>query len=260
MILVVILGLVIGLLLGLLGGGGSILAVPALVYGAGVPLAAAVPTSLIVVGISSATAVLPRLRQVQWRLAAVVGGVGAVATFAGTAVNRLLPERWVLLGFALVMIVAGVRMLRSSGQDAAASCALPSGGIDWRHCLPRAIGAGVSVGFLTGLFGVGGGFLIIPALTLLLGLSMTAAVPTSLVIVVFNAIFGFTAHVSTADSGTGIDWITAAAFTAAAIAGSLTAARLAKRLPAARLRKGFAYLVFAVAIFVIAQNLLGPTA
>jgi len=260
-ILVVILGLVIGLLLGLLGGGGSILAVPALVYGAGVPLAAAVPASLIVVGISSVTAVLPRLRQVQWRLAAVVGGAGAVATFAGTAVNRLLPERWVLIGFAVVMIAAGVRMLRSSGQETTGACALPGGGIDWRHCLPRAIATGVGVGFLTGLFGVGGGFLIIPALTLLLGLSMTVAVPTSLVIVVVNAIFGFTAHVSGTDStDTGIDWGIAAAFTAAAIAGSLLAARLATRLPAARLRRGFAYLVFAVAIFVLAQNLLSPTA
>jgi len=260
-ILVVVLGLVIGLLLGLLGGGGSILAVPALVYGADVPLAAAVPTSLIVVGISSITAVLPRLRRVQWRLAAVVGGSGAVATFAGTAVNRLLPDRWVLIGFAVVMIAAGVRMLRSSGQEAAGACALPGGGIDWRHCLPRAIATGIGVGFLTGLFGVGGGFLIIPALTLLLGLSMTVAVPTSLVIVVLNAIFGFTAHVSgTSSTGTGIDWGIAAAFTAAAIAGSLLAARLATRLPAARLRKGFAYLVFAVAVFVLAQNLLIPAA
>ncbi|WP_432506675.1 sulfite exporter TauE/SafE family protein [Kineococcus arenarius] len=260
MILVAGLGALIGLLLGLFGGGGSILAVPALVYGAGVPLAAAVPTSLLVVGISSATAVLPRLRQVQWRLAGVVGGAGAAATFAGAAVNRLLPERWVLLGFALVMIAAGVRMLRHGSDETGASCALPGGGIAWRHCLPRAIGAGVGVGFLTGLFGVGGGFLIIPALTLLLGLSMSTAVPTSLVIVVLNSIFGFTAHVSTADYGTGIDWATAAAFTAAAIAGSLTAARPSGRLPAARLRKGFAYLVFAVAVFVIAQSLLGSTA
>jgi uncharacterized protein len=96
------LGAVIGILLGLLGGGGSILAVPALVYGAGLPLAAAVPTSLLVVGISSATAVLPRLRarQVRWRIAAVVGASGAAAAFAGAAVNRLLDPRIVLAGFA----------------------------------------------------------------------------------------------------------------------------------------------------------------
>ena len=83
MIVIVILGLFIGLLLGLLGGGGSILAVPALVYGAAIPLSAAIPTSLIVVGLSSAIAVLPRLRQVRWRLAMVFAGAGAAAAFAG---------------------------------------------------------------------------------------------------------------------------------------------------------------------------------
>jgi uncharacterized membrane protein YfcA len=250
-ILVVVLGLVIGLLLGLLGGGGSILAVPALVHGAGLPLAAAVPTSLVVVGASSLTAVLPRLRLVQWRLAAVVGGVGAVATFAGTAVNRLLPGRWVLLGFALVMVAAGVRMLRGGGSDAR--------GVEGRRRLPRAVAVGLGVGFLTGLFGVGGGFLVIPALTLLLGLTMTTAVPTSLVVVVVNSVFGFTAHVTgNGGAGGGIDWSTAAAFTAAAVAGSLAAARLAGRVPATRLRRGFALLVLAVAVYVIVQSVLAP--
>lgn len=260
MILVVVLGLVIGLLLGLLGGGGSILAVPALVYGAGVPLAAAVPTSLVVVGTSSITAVLPRLRQVQWRLAAVVGGAGAAATFAGTALNRLLPERWVLLGFAAVMVAAGVRMLRGGERGTGSPCALPGGGFAWRRCLPRAIGAGVGVGVLTGLFGVGGGFLLIPALTLLLGLPMTTAVPTSLVVVALNSVFGFAAHATGGGPGGGVDWPTAAAFTAAAVAGSLTAARLAGRVPAARLRRGFAVLVLAVAAYVAARTLLGSPA
>ena len=108
------LGLVIGVLLGLLGGGGSILAVPALVYGAGVPLAAAVPMSLLVVGVSSATALLPRLRQGQlsWRIAGVFGAAGAGAAFAGAAVNRLLDPRIVLVGFAALMVAAAVRMLR----------------------------------------------------------------------------------------------------------------------------------------------------
>jgi uncharacterized membrane protein YfcA len=106
-------GALIGILLGLLGGGGSILAVPALVYGAGLTLAAAVPTSLLVVGISSATALLPRLRSglVQWRIAAIVGGTGAAAAFAGAAVNRLLDPRLVLTGFAVLMVIAGWRML-----------------------------------------------------------------------------------------------------------------------------------------------------
>ena len=249
------LGLLIGVLLGLLGGGGSILAVPALVYGLGTPLAVAVPTSLLVVGVSSATAVLPRLRhgQVAWRIAGVVGAAGAGAAFAGAAVNRLLEPRVVLVGFAALMVAAGVRMLREQlpiGGD----CALPGGGVNWRGCLPKAIGSGVVVGFLTGLFGVGGGFLIIPALVLLLGLSMTVAVGTSLVIIVINSVAGFAAHAGDA----ALDYRIALAFTAAAVVGSLASARVAARLPAERLRRWFAYLVFAVAAFVVVQALINP--
>jgi uncharacterized membrane protein YfcA len=247
------LGLVIGGLLGLLGGGGSILAVPALVYGVNLPLAAAVPMSLLVVGISSAAAVLPRLREVQWRLAAIFGVTGGVAAFGGAAVNRLLDPSLVLLGFAAVMVVAALRMLRSS-DEAGGSCAIPGGGVDWRSCLPKAAASGVVVGFLTGLFGVGGGFLIIPALTLLLGLPMATAVATSLVVIVINSAAGFTAHVGDAPIDAGI----AVAFTGAAVLGSLAAGRLAPRLPGERLRRWFAYLVLVVAVYVVAQTVLDP--
>jgi uncharacterized membrane protein YfcA len=247
------LGLVIGGLLGLLGGGGSILAVPALVYGVNLPLAAAVPMSLLVVGISSAAAVLPRLREVQWRLAAIFGVTGGVAAFGGAAVNRLLDPSLVLLGFAAVMVVAALPMLRSS-DEAGGSCAIPGGGVDWRSCLPKAAASGVVVGFLTGLFGVGGGFLIIPALTLLLGLPMATAVATSLVVIVINSAAGFTAHLSDATIDAGI----AVAFTGAAVLGSLAAGRLAPRLPGERLRRWFAYLVLVVAVYVVAQTVLDP--
>jgi uncharacterized membrane protein YfcA len=249
------LGLAIGILLGLLGGGGSILAVPALVYGVGTPLAVAVPTSLLVVGVSSATAVLPRLRQgqVAWRIAGVFGAAGAGAAFAGAAVNRLLDPRVVLVGFAALMVGAGVRMLREQ-LPVGGDCALPGGGVNWRGCLPKAIGSGVVVGFLTGIFGVGGGFLIIPALVLLLGLPMTVAVGTSLVIIVTNSVAGFAAHAG----GAALDYRIALAFTAAAVVGSLASARVASRLPAERLRRWFAYLVFAVAAFVVVQALINP--
>ena len=252
-----VLGLVIGVLLGLLGGGGSILAVPALVYGAGVPLAAAVPTSLLVVGVSSATAVLPRLRsgQVRWGIAGLFAAAGAGAAFVGAAVNRLLDPRVVLVGFAVLMVAAGARMLREQ-EEVGGDCALPGGGVNWRGCLPKAIGSGVVVGLLTGLFGVGGGFLIIPALVLLLGLPMTAAVGTSLVIIVANSAAGFAAN-----AGHGaLDYQIAGAFTLAAVAGSLIAARIGSRLPAHRLQLWFAFLVFAVAIFVASQALFNPNA
>ncbi|GAA0922265.1 TSUP family transporter [Pseudonocardia zijingensis] len=119
------LGLVIGILLGLLGGGGSILAVPALVYGVGVPVAAAIPTSLVVVGISSAAALLPRLAggQIRWGIAGIFGVTGAGAAFAGAVVNRLLDPRLVLAGFALLMIAAGFRMLAgATGPAGTAPC------------------------------------------------------------------------------------------------------------------------------------------
>lgn len=253
LLVALVFGLVIGALLGLLGGGGSILAVPALVYGMNQPLAAAVPTSLLVVGISSAAAALPRLRQVQWRLAAIFGVTGAVAAFGGAAINRLLDPSVVLLGFAAVMVLAALRMLRSS-DDVGGSCALPDGGVNWRSCLPKAAAAGLVVGLLTGLFGVGGGFLIIPALTLLLGLPMATAVATSLVVIVLNAAAGFTAHLSDASIDVGI----AVAFTSTAVLSSLVAGRLAPRLPGDRLRRWFAYFVLAVAAYVVAQTVLNP--
>ena len=250
------LGLLIGILLGLLGAGGSILAVPALVYGAGQPLSAAVPTSLLVVGVSSTAALLPRIRasQVQWRIAGVVGAAGIPAAFAGTAVNRALEPRVVLVGFAVVMVAAAIRMLREQ-LEVGGDCALPGGGVNWRGCLPKALGSGAAVGFLTGLFGVGGGFLIVPALVLLLGLPMTMAVGTSLVVVTVNSAAGFAAHAG----GAHIDYWLAAAFTAAAVTGSVAAARVAGRLPADRMRRWFAWLVLAVAAFVIAQAVLNPT-
>lgn len=251
LLVALVLGLVIGALLGLLGGGGSILAVPALVYGVNQPLAEAVPTSLLVVGISSAAAVLPRLRQVQWRLAAVFGVTGAAAAFGGAAVNRLMDPAVVLVGFAAVMVVAALRMLRSS-DDVGGSRALPGGGVNWRSCLPKAAASGVVVGFLTGLFGVGGGFLLIPALTLLLGLPMAAAVATSLIVIVLNSAAGFAAHLGDAS----IDVSIAVAFTGAAVVGSLAAGRIAPRLPGERLRRWFAYLVLAVAAYVLAQTVL----
>ncbi|GAA2760753.1 sulfite exporter TauE/SafE family protein [Actinopolymorpha rutila] len=252
-----LLGLLIGVLLGLLGGGGSILAVPALVYGVGMPLRTAIPTSLAVVGISALTGLVPRLRtgQIRWRVAAVFGLSGAAAAFGGAAVNRLLPPWVVLAGFAVLMVGAGLRMLREP-SDAGGACALPGGGVHWRTCLPKAVATGAVVGFLTGLFGVGGGFLIVPALVLLLGLPMTAAVGTSLVIVAVNAAAGFVAYAGHVT----LDYALTAAFAGSAVVGSLVAGRAATRLDAGRLRRWFAYLVLAVAVLVVVLLIVDPAA
>ena len=128
MIVALALGLVIGALVGLLGGGGSILAVPALVYAAGQSLPQAIATSLLVVGITAVVALLPRLRtgQVAWRIALLFGAAGAATAFAGAAVNRLLPDDVVLALFAALMIGAGVRMLQER-PTAGAACAVDGG-------------------------------------------------------------------------------------------------------------------------------------
>ena len=257
MIVAIALGLGIGALVGLLGGGGSILAVPALVYAAGQDLPQAVATSLLVVGITATVAVLPRVRarQIAWRIALIFGAAGAATAFAGAAVNRVLPEDVVLGLFAALMVGAGLRMLQEK-QATGAACAVAGGRINWRRCLPRTLAGGLVVGFLTGLLGVGGGFLIIPVLVVVLGLSMETAIGTSLLIVAVNSAAGFAAHAG----DTPLDVPITIAFTGAAVIAALVISRLATRLDTARLRRWFAYLVLVVAagIFVqIAAGLLG---
>ena len=253
----VILGLGIGVLLGLVGGGGSILAVPALLYGVGMPLSRAIPTALLVVGVSSAAAAVPRMvhREIGWRIAAVFGGAGVPAAFGGAALNRMLPSRLLLFGFVALMLIAAWRMLQKDEQTGG-DCALPGGGVNWRSCLPKAIASGAGVGFITGLFGVGGGFVIVPALVLLLGLPMTVAVGTSLVIISINSAAGFLAHLG----ATSLDETVTIAFTLAAVAGALGAGRIGSRLSGVRLRQGFAYLVIAVAAFVALNAFIDPGA
>lgn len=245
------LGALIGVLLGLLGGGGSILAVPALVYGMGFGIEQAIPVSLIVVAAGAAVGVLPRIRarQVRWRLAGIFAAVGIPATVAGSAISRHLSESVLMTGFALVMVVAGVRMLADRGRTGTA-CEVDAGRVDWRRCAPRAVGAGLIVGLLTGLFGVGGGFLIIPALVVVLGVEMAIAIGTSLVIIVANSAAGIVSHLQAIS----VDWALTGAFVAATMAASLGAGYLGTRADTARLQRWFAYLVFAVAAYVLVDT------
>lgn len=258
MILAAVFGVVIGLTLAGLGAGGSILAVPALVYGVGQPLDTAIPTSLAVVGISAVGSIIPRERRghVQWRVALVFGAAGIPATFVGTAVGQFIPQRWLLLAFAALMVVVATRMLRG-GDDGTGACRTSDGHVDWRRCLPKTLGAGAAVGVLTGLFGVGGGFVIVPALVALLGLETQAAVATSLVVVLLNSIAGLGAHITATPS---LDYPILAVFAGAALAASLLAGRLAPRLPAATLRRWFAYVVLLVAAGVAVAAIVDPSA
>ena len=248
--LTIAIGLVIGALVGLLGGGGSILAVPALVYLAGQDLQQAVATSLLVVGITAVVAVLPRLRerQISWRIGLLFGVAGAATAFAGAAVNRVLPDELTLALFAVVMVGAGVRMLQEKPATGTA-CAVDGGRVNWRRCLPRTLAGGLVVGFLTGLLGVGGGFLIIPVLVLALGLPMPTAIGTSLVVVAINSAAGFAAHAGEAT----VDVPVTLAFTGAAVVAAMVTGRVGAHIHTDRLRRWFAWLVLTVAGLIATQ-------
>ena len=249
-------GILIGAALGLLGGGGSILAVPALVYGVGESVPQALTTSLFVVGVSAAVAVVPRARagQVHWPVAAVFGLAGVVTAFAGAAAGHLLSARVLLLAFAVLMVAVAFRMLWGRVEPRG-SCVTPAGSVNWCSCLPKAIGTGAVVGFLTGLFGVGGGFIIVPALALLLGLQMALAIGTSLVVIVINSAAGLAAHLQRAS----INWSVALVFAAAALAVAFVAGRFGSRVESDRLRRWFAWLIIAVAVFVAVEAIVSPS-
>ncbi|MGV0714722.1 sulfite exporter TauE/SafE family protein [Mycolicibacterium sp. XJ662] len=244
-------GLALGVLLGLLGGGGSILAVPALVYGLGLGINEAIPISLVVVATASAVGVLPKIRagQVRWRMAGIFAAAGIPATVLGSAISRHLPESALLIGFAIVMVVAGTRMLADQ-DNAGTACEVRAGQVNWRRCLPRSIGASLVVGLLTGLFGVGGGFLIIPALVMVLGVEMSAAIGTSLLIILANSAAGIFSHLH----GISVDWSLTAAFVGAATVASLVAGYFGTKIETGRLQRWFAYLVFVVAAYVLVDT------
>lgn len=247
MIAALSLGLFVGIVLGVVGGGGSIIAVPALVYGVGMSPAEAIPTSLLVVGISSLAALIPRLREgINWPVVLIVGAAGIPAAWGGTAVGRLLDPNILMLAFAVIMAFAGIRMLMRTTESEGSCSTGPNRA--FRSCAPKAVGVGILVGFLTGLLGVGGGFLITPALTLFLGLRMKQAVGSSLAIIVINSAAGFGAHAA----GFTLDWSSVLSFAVPAILGSLVAARLARHLNDKHIRISFAVLIFAVAAWVTA--------
>ncbi|RZU75053.1 hypothetical protein EV384_3575 [Micromonospora kangleipakensis] len=245
-LLTVGLAVLIGISLGLLGGGGSILAVPLLVYVADLPAKEAIATSLLVVGATSAVGVLPHVRagRVRWRTGLIFGFAGMTGAYAGGRLAEFVPAGFLLTGFAVMMLATAVAMIR--GRRAAEGRPVP-------HELPvlRVILDGVVVGLVTGLVGAGGGFLVVPALALLGGLPMPVAVGTSLVVIAMKSFAGLAGYLSSMS----INWGLAAAVTVAAIAGSFAGGRLAGRIPADLLRRSFGWLVVVMGVFVLAQQL-----
>ena len=236
----------IGLVLGLLGSGGSILTVPVLVYLAGQPEKVAIASSLAIVGAIAAVGAIPYARQklVHWRSVAYFGVPAIVGTYGGAALSAYIPGAVQLAMFALVMIVAAVLMFRGRKNMESAE----------RRRQPAAVIAaeGVVVGVLTGLVGVGGGFLIVPALVLLGGLPMREAVGTSLLIIGAKSAAGFAKYLDVlAEAGQTVDWQLIGVFAAIGIAGSFVGSALSQRVPQAKLKRGFAVFLVAMGVFIL---------
>jgi hypothetical protein len=242
------LSVVVGISLGLLGGGGSILTLPILRYVVGMEGHDAIAVSLLVVGTTSAAAVIPHARasRVRWRTGLVFGAAGMVGAFGAGRVAHFIPAP-VLLGlFGLMMFATAIAMMR--GRKAPAT---PSGAAPPEIPVAKVIAEGLVVGAVTGLVGAGGGFLVVPALVLLGGLPMEVAVGTSLVVIAmksFAGLAGYLDHVT-------IDWGLAGAVTASAVVGSVIGGALASRVSPERLRKGFAWFVVAMAFFILGQEI-----
>ncbi len=239
------LSVLVGLALGLLGGGGSILMLPLLVYVAGVTPASGVTMSLLAVGATSAVALVPHARagRVQWKTGLLFGGAGMAGAFLGGLLSGLVPPWATLTGFAFLMLWTGSRMLRSA-EAAACTSTTPA----LSPCLSRALLQGALVGVLAGLVGAGGGFLVVPALVLFGGLAMREAIGTSLLVIAMQSGAGFLSHViQRAD----VNWSLALLTTLTAVVGSMIGATASSRVPQGSLRRAFGGLVVALGVFVL---------
>ncbi len=268
------LGLFIGLALGALGGGGSILAVPALVYVVGLGPKGAVTTSLVVVGVAALGGMIGHWRAGRVRVSAGLwfGVAGVAASLLGTRLNRAVDPNVLLAAFAGLMMLAAWRMwvaarksryhVASSGPSERASTDGAVAGQSTVQTLVRppasqlrmstvlrVLVAGSVVGFMTGFFGVGGGFIIVPALVLALGFDMPTAVGTSLLIIALNSAVALVSRLAT----TGVDWHVAIPFTLAGVVGAVAGNQLATRVHASTLQRWFTVLLIVVATYTLAR-------
>ena len=291
-------GLLIGLTLGALGGGGSILTVPALVYLLGESAHQATSTSLLVVGAAAVAGMATHARagRVRFREGAAFGALGIAGSYAGSLASAGVPARVLLAGFGVLMFAVAALMIARRGATPARSRRLAAGGIvepagrgaqavtgqvatqlsagAVRLAAPPATlaqdpparsgtrrnplviaAAATSVGLITGFFGVGGGFVIVPALVLILGFDMPAAIGTSLVVIAFDSAAAVAARAVHGDLS--LNWTVTAVFAVAAIGGALAGGRLAGRVSPQRLGLLFTILIAVVSVYMLARSLPG---
>jgi uncharacterized membrane protein YfcA len=256
MMLAVVGAVVIGLSLGLLGSGGSILTVPVLVYVLGHADKPAIAESLAIVGGIALIGALPGVfgKRVDWRMVLFFGVPAMAGTWLGALVSLWVPGAIQLLIFALVMLLAAGFMLRGSGPTAKTTAKNVGGDIDGPNVL-LVLAEGLGVGVLTGLVGVGGGFLIVPALVLLGGLGMRKAVATSLVIIVGKSAVGFWKYLSVlGDLNMEVDWPIIGLFIAIGGGGAILGSRIGGRVDPRSLRRWFGIFLVVMGIVIGAKE------
>ncbi|GAA1904043.1 sulfite exporter TauE/SafE family protein [Streptantibioticus ferralitis] len=243
------LGGLIGLCLGALGGGGSILTVPVLVYALGQSAQSATTGGLVVVGLTAVCSTWSHARagNVRWGAGAAFGASGIAASYGGTALNRLVNPTVLMLCFAALMVVSAVAMFRRGRTSA------PVPERTRKTPVARILASGLAVGFLTGFLGVGGGFVIVPALVGALGYEMPVAVGTSLLVIAINSAVALAARAGEET----LHWAVIAPLTAAAVIGSLLGRRASARVPSATLTRAFATLTVAVAGYLAVRCAVG---
>jgi hypothetical protein len=270
LIVALALAVLIGVSLGTLGSGGSIITVPVLVYVARIPTHTAVGMSLVIVGATAAVGSYlqrggqilgpafprpdvraaedtpgaePDLAGIDIRAAVIFAATGMAGAFVGARLTHLVSGDVLMRIFAVLMLLAGWRMLARNGLSAG-----------MRACnVPRCAGVGVVLGVLTGFLGVGGGFLIVPALVLFAGLDMKRAVPTSLAIIAFNSLGGLVGQLRYVD----FNWALTAAFLGSALAGMFGGTTVARRLSADHIRRGFAWVIILLGAAILGGQILG---
>ncbi len=263
------LGLLTGSVMGALGGGGAILTIPVLIYVLGMEPHTATTASLLIVGIGAAASVVGqwRHRTVRALDAFELAATGLLGTYAGSRASAAVsPAVLVVLLAALLAVVGGLMLRRAAADASGAHGAAPQEGHAAAVPEPAAPGSasrgrhvvaivavGMGVGLLTGFFGVGGGFAIVPALTLVLGYPVRTAVGTSLLVIALNSA---TALASRLGHGVDLDWKLVAVFTVGSVLGGFAGGAVGRRTSSATMSTGFAILLFMVAAYMLVQAVL----
>ncbi|HAB31289.1 MAG TPA: permease [Cryomorphaceae bacterium] len=263
LILAYLASLLIGLSLGILGGGGSILTLPVLVYLFGIDATMATAYSLFIVGATSLASIIPKARQgeVDFGTALYFGAPAVVAVYMTRAfIVPMIPDEIVTFSSGhvlsrdtfLMLLFATLMLLAARGMIVGKKAAAPATAIPLGKKVAIILAEGIIVGVLTGLVGAGGGFLIIPALVLVTGLDMKTAIGTSLTIIAFKSLLGFTGDLGHHT----MDWNLLTLVTLVAIVGMVIGTFVSKKIDSHRLQKAFGWFVLIMGIFIVGKELL----